>query len=68
MEQVLVKSQMDEFLEENLVKLSKGKYVSTAIMLVKKENFDNWIKRQKCVETIDLSPNGHNYTRMPCHC
>lgn len=36
MEQVLVKSQMDEFLEENLVELSKGEYVSTIVMLVKK--------------------------------
>jgi len=60
MEQVLVKFQMDEFLEANLVELSKGEYVSTTILLFKKENFDKWIKHQKCVETIDLSPYGHN--------
>jgi hypothetical protein len=44
MEQILVKSQMDEFLEANLVELSKGKYVSSMVMCVKKENFDKWIK------------------------
>jgi hypothetical protein len=36
MEQILVKSQMDEFLEANLVELSKGKYVSSMVMRVKK--------------------------------
>jgi hypothetical protein len=36
MEQALVKSQMDEFLEANLVELSKGEYVSTIVMRVKK--------------------------------
>jgi hypothetical protein len=35
MEQVLVKSQMDEFLEANLVELLKREYISTTIMLVK---------------------------------
>jgi hypothetical protein len=51
-EKALIQAQTSELLYVSLVELSRGQYVSTIVMLTKKDIFGNWIKCHMCGDII----------------
>ncbi len=51
-EKALIQAQTSKLLYVSLVELPTGQYVSTIVMLTKKDIFGNWIKCHICGEIV----------------